>query len=228
MRGFAEMLLSHWPDFSDQDKLDMLGEILHESKRVGRLVDELLDAARLDQGHIPLDLQPTDVGRVVARALRHLQPLYPGLDAHVDCPPDLPLVVADPDRLGQVVANIVENACKHGSPAGIRVTARPVAEPSWPAPGEAGPTGEEGWVELTISDVGPGIAPPDLPRVTEKFFRAAGPAASGLGLGLWISQGIVEAHGGRLLASSGEGGGTTVRVTMPLRGPARSGKLAGS
>src|SRR5487761_1579986 len=77
IRGFTEMLLAHWADFTEADKLEMLAEVLHEAKRVGRLVDELLDGARVGPGPSGLELRPTDVGHVVAQAVRNVEVVFP-------------------------------------------------------------------------------------------------------------------------------------------------------
>jgi signal transduction histidine kinase len=207
------MLLGHWAEFSDRDRLEMLREILHEADRVGRLIDELLDVSRLDSGQLRLHVRETSLGELAERVAAKVKLSYPALDAVVDLPEQLPTVHVDPFKVEQVLSNLLENACKYGSAAGARVTAAYVA----------GPAGGE--VSVTVSDDGPGISPEDLPHVTEKFFRGAGSKPSGLGLGLWISKGIVEAHGGNLTVASPSGEGTAVCFTIPLRPGARAGKL---
>jgi signal transduction histidine kinase len=125
---------------------------------------------------------------------------YPSLAASVAMAPDVPEVYADPDKLTQVLTNLVENACKYASPEGIEVTAEVVA----------------GEVAVSVSDAGEGIPESDLPKVFDKFFRRDLGRPTGSGLGLWISRGLVEAHEGRLTASSVPGRGTTFRFTLPL------------
>jgi signal transduction histidine kinase len=207
IRGFTEMLLSHWPDFPDDDKIEMLKEILHDAIRLGRLVDELLDVSRLGRGALPLRRLPTEVAEVVARAVANLKLSYPGLDVIVEMPGPAPVVMADPFKLEQVVTNIVDNSLRHGGARTVRVNASYQRAP-----------GGERRVEVAITDDGTGIRPDELPHVTEKFFRSAGSETGGLGLGLWISKGIVEAHGGELVATSGPGRGTTVRFTVAVDG----------
>lgn len=252
IRGFTEMMLAHWADFPEQDKLQMLEQILHESKRVGRMVDELLEGSRLDAGQLKLRLRATDVGEVVNSAVRNLEAVFPAMRATVEVPEDLPLVMADRYKLEQVVGNILENACKYGDPASITVTARRRPAPGHtrrgaqgrsqptgqvgPRAGQAGhpmaqaapSVGQDGQVEVTVVDAGPGIDADVLPRVTEKFVRSGRSPGGGLGLGLWISKGIIEAHGGQLVARSLPGRGTSVSFTIPLRPDGKAGKLAGS
>ena len=210
------MLLGHWADFSDQDKLEMLLEIVHDAERVGRLIDELLDVSRLDSGRLRLHVRETSLSELAERVAAKVKLSYPALDAVVDLPEQLPTVAVDPFKIEQVLANLLENACKYGSGAGVRVTGAYAA----------GPGGGE--VCVSVSDGGPGISAEDLPHVTEKFFRGVDSKPSGLGLGLWISKGIVEAHGGKLTLASPSGEGTTVRFTIPLRDQARAGKLQGT
>jgi len=215
IRGLTEMLLGHWGDFSDHDKTDMLREVLHEAERVGHLVDELLDFSRMGSGQLRLRWVQTDLGKVVARAISNLALSFPDVGVVVELPPDLPTIMADPFKVEQVLFNLLENSCQHGSASAVRVAVARTRQRRVDV------------VEIAVVDDGVGIAPEDLPHVTEKFFRAAVREPGGLGLGLWISREIVEAHGGVLLATSVPGQGTTVRFTIPLRESAGAGKLAG-
>jgi hypothetical protein len=214
VRGFTEMLLGHWADFPDSEKLEMLQQVLHEAKRLGHLVDELLDVSRLESGHMPLHCKETDLVKLASVVVADLAPSYPELVASIEFPGAFPTVTVDPFKLEQVVTNVVENACKYGSPGTVRIIG------SF-RPARSGPE-----VVLEISDHGRGIAAEDLPHIAEKFYRGEASEVAGLGLGLWISKGIVEAHGGELAITSAPGEGTTVQVTIPLRDPAGPGKLA--
>jgi signal transduction histidine kinase len=216
IRGLTEMMLGHWADFTDDDKVRMLQGVLHDAKRVGRMIDELLDVSRLESGQLMLHERATDVGAVAARVIDNLKLSYPDLEATVDIGAQLPATIVDPFKLEQVFANLVENACKYGSPAGIRIVASHNRHPGG------------GEVAISVSDAGEGIAAEDLPHITEKFYRGGEGKSSGLGLGLWISKEIVEAHGGKLFATSVVGTGTTVSFTIPLHEDARTGKLAGT
>jgi signal transduction histidine kinase len=215
IRGLTEMLLGHWSDFSDKDKTDMLYEVQHNAERVGRLIDELLEASRSEAGPLMLRQKETYVAALVARVAAGLRLSYPDLQVDVRFPPELPNVWVDPFKLEQVLANLLENAYKHGSPAHVVVA------------GVVKSTTSGGFVEISVSDKGNGIPPEELPHVTDKYFRGASSHQGGLGLGLWISKGIVEAHGGELVASSVPGQGATVRFTIPLHDDATAGKLAG-
>jgi signal transduction histidine kinase len=112
---------------------------------------------------------------------------------------DLPRIYADPDKVEQVLTNLVENAAKYGSPTSMEVR------------GEV----TDGVVAVAVQDTGSGIPADDLPRVFTKFFRRDHGRPNGTGLGLWISRGLVEAHGGELTATSVLGRGSTFRFTLP-------------
>jgi signal transduction histidine kinase len=137
---------------------------------------------------------------VVDGVLGKVRMEWPDLDVAVAFVDDVPEVYADPDKLTQVLTNLVENACKYGSVVGMSVGAEVVASE----------------VCVSVSDTGEGIPASDLPKVFNKFFRRDLGRPTGSGLGLWISRGLVEAHGGRLTASSILGSGTTFRFTLPL------------
>jgi signal transduction histidine kinase len=124
---------------------------------------------------------------------------YPELECTVAVADDVPRVYADPDKLEQVLTNLVENAAKYGSPTGMAVQGRLDADV----------------VSVSVTDRGEGIPADDLPRVFTKFFRRDHGRPTGTGLGLWISRGLVEAHGGELTAASPPGEGATFTFTLP-------------
>ncbi len=204
------MLLGHWAEFPEQDKLAMLAEILHDAERVVHLVDELLDANRLDSGQLQLRLQATSLPELVHRVVGRLQRAYPALSPEVQLP-GLPEVAVDPYKVEQVLANVLDNACRHGGARSVRIYAESTA----------------GRVSVTISDRGPGIAPSDLPHVADKFWKGGDGQPGGLGLGLWVSRQVVEAHGGALSVSSAPGQGTQVSFTLPVHDGEPADKLQG-
>jgi signal transduction histidine kinase len=140
-----------------------------------------------------------DIPHLVEAVTEKVRMTEPELEVEVSFPPDFPRAYADPDKVEQVLTNLVENAAKYASPKGMTVA------------GTAG----NGAIEVLVTDRGSGIPPSDLPRVFTKFFRRAETKPTGSGLGLWISRGLVEAHGGRLVAESEMGRGSTFRFTLP-------------
>jgi signal transduction histidine kinase len=199
VKGYTALMLNRWDRLEDGHKRTMLEHVHHDADRVSRLVTELLDISRLETGRLVLRRQLVDLPALARSVVEKVGMAIPELDCTVVLPADLPQVYADPDKVEQVLTNLVENAAKYGSPQAMRVTA------------EIG----TGFVAIAVRDTGQGIAAADLPRVFSKFFRREHGRPSGTGLGLWISRGLVEAHGGRLTAASTLGQGSTFRFTLP-------------
>jgi PAS domain S-box-containing protein len=203
VKGYTSLLLNRWERLADGQKRMMLEQVHHDADRVTRLVTELLDISRLESGRLVLRRQMVDIPSLVAVVTEKVRMTEPRLDVTVGFPDSFPRVYADPDKVEQVLTNLVENAAKYASPKDMRVT------------GEVGDT----HVAVTVSDRGEGIPPSDLPRVFTKFFRRAETRPTGSGLGLWISRGLVEAHGGQLVVESELGKGSTFRFTLPTVRP---------
>ena len=168
------------------------------------MVMDLLDAARIQSGQaISIQPQPLPVGPLLAEAVEAFR-----LQAEQKCQrlvcetaDGVSHVLADNDRLHQVLSNLIGNAVKFTPEGGlIRVTAEPEAN---------------GMVRFSVSDTGPGIPQELLPRLFQPFAQAADTASLGTGLGLAISKGIVEAHGGEIQAHTVPGEGTTFTFTLP-------------
>jgi signal transduction histidine kinase len=171
----------------------------HDADRVTRLVTELLDISRLETGRLHLRRQMLDMPELARTVVEKVTLEYGGLECVVEFPDGFPRVYADPDKIEQVLTNLVENAAKYASPTRMRV---------------AGSVRDDD-VEVAVHDVGEGIPAADLPRVFTKFFRRDHGKPTGSGLGLWISRGLVEAHGGRLTATSNVGQGSVFAFTLP-------------
>jgi PAS domain S-box-containing protein len=200
VKGYTGLLLNRWDRLGEHQKREMLEQVNHDADRVRRLIDELLDISRLETGRLHLHRQMVDLSELVATVVGKVKMEYPSLEADVMFPPGVPRVYADPDKLTQVLTNLLENACKYASPVGLAISA------------EVDGTD----VAVAVADKGEGIPKQDLPKVFDKFFRREQGRPTGSGLGLWISRGLVQAHGGRLTASSVPGQGTTFRFTLPL------------
>jgi len=178
------------------------------SYRLKSLVDDLLDISRIESGG--LELAPTElelwpeIEEIVTGMQTQLNDK--NIDLVLDIPQNICPVLADKLRLGQVISNLLSNACKY-SPQGARVTIRAREE-------DAG-------VRIDVSDTGIGISPEDQERLFTKFFRADNSSTrevSGSGLGLYITKHLIEAHGGRIWASSQIGQGTTFSINWPKAG----------
>lgn len=187
-------------------------------------VQELLQLSRIESGRAPIRLEPVDVADVVLPPVERLRPQAERakLDLSVDVPPDLPPVLADGDRIQQVVTNLVHNAIKFTLPEGsVGVSARAVrvAEDAGPLPEQRVPEapalkpGE--WVLITVADTGVGIPRRDLSRVFERFYKSdRARSGGGTGLGLSIAKHIVQAHGGHIWVESVEGRGSSFYVAL--------------
>jgi PAS domain S-box-containing protein len=205
VKGYTSLLLNRWDRLADDQKRMMLEQVHHDADRVTRLVTELLDISRLETGRLVLRRQMVDLREVTAAVIEKVGLEYADLDVAVSFADDFPNVYADPDKVEQVLTNLVENAAKYASPKGMVVA------------GEVASDGEDrAVVEVDVTDKGEGIPTHDIPRIFTKFFRRAETKPTGSGLGLWISRGLVEAHGGKLVAESQPGSGSTFRFTLPL------------
>jgi signal transduction histidine kinase len=186
--------------------------ILSQVGRMRRLVDDLLDVSRIDRrGGVSIEPERLDLAEEVREAAARTEREHPERPVTVEVAEALP-IEADRDRIGQVLTNLLDNAVKY-SPAGGPLTVRAV------------PYGNG--VELTVSDTGIGIPPEQIDHVFERFFQAeddsAGRHFGGLGLGLYITRAIVEAHGGEIRAEPNREAdrGTLIRVRLPRRAVVR-------
>jgi len=200
VKGYTSLLLNRWERLRDDQKRMMLEQVNHDADRVTRLITELLDISRLESGRLVLRRQMVDLPELSRNVVEKVKMEYPDLDCAIDFPDSFPSVYADADKVVQVLTNLVENACKYASPVGMAVEG----------------IVEDAEVALAVRDQGEGFPERDLARVFTKFFRRAETKPNGTGLGLWISRGLVEAHGGRLDVTSVPGKGSTFRFTLPL------------
>jgi PAS domain S-box-containing protein len=199
VKGYTDLLLGRWDQLADEQKQTMLEQINHDADRVTRLISELLDISRLEAGRLVLRRRLVDLPRLTATVLEKMRLEFPALNCECTFPADFPKVYVDPDKIEQVLTNLVENACKYASPDGLQI---------------AGAV-EGHSVSVEVSDQGEGIPATDLPKMCSKFFRRATGHPTGTGLGLWISRGLVESHGGELNVNSIVGSGSTFRFTLP-------------
>ncbi|WP_325132922.1 sensor histidine kinase [Actinomyces weissii] len=209
---------------------EVMGRIESEASRMGRLVDDLLQLARMDQGR-PMDMAPVDLREVAAAALTDMSVLAPDRECELiglDGPETQPLVVVgDRDRLSQVLTNLLGNIVRYtpeNSPVEIALGARPLRADDV----DGGVQGVEAASLLAdprpravveVRDHGPGVTETDAKRVFERFYRAdtsRNRETGGSGLGLAIVATIVGAHGGTVRMLTTPGGGATVRMTFPL------------
>jgi PAS domain S-box-containing protein len=203
VKGFTSTLLHRWERFTDDQKREMLATVNMDADRVTRLIRELLDVSRIDAGRLELRRQEFDLAAMAEGIVARFDLQHDGHTFDITFPDDFPAVYADPDKIEQVLTNLVENAVKYSDGGELSVTGQM--------------TDTE--VEVAVRDQGVGIPADQLPLIFTKFYRRAGHAApSGTGLGLFIARGLVEAHGGRIWADSAPGQGTTLRFRLPRGG----------
>jgi signal transduction histidine kinase len=170
----------------------------NQTRRLGRLSDQLLELGRIDNGQLRLKLAPVECGRLVDNVVAMMKGVTPSRAFATAVDPGL-WVQGDAHRLEEILTNVLENAVKY-SPLHTSVAVRGY--------------GVDGHVRISVTDEGPGINPEHLPHVFERMYRAR-PDLPGLGLGLYVSQCIAEAHGGHLEAESPAGGGACFTLLLP-------------
>jgi signal transduction histidine kinase len=195
--GYGELLASCTPD---EQSRQVAGKVIEAGKHLTHLVDDLLDAARLEAGRYSLKRRPTDLRALATAALDAARTTYPSIDFRLDTSTDHLTVDADPARVLQVLSNLLSNAAKYGSSDG---TVRLLLD------------GDAHIVRLAVEDDGPGIPSSERERVFEKFHRAR-TDVPGLGLGLSIARDLVVAHGGAIHVEDSPAGGARFVVELPL------------
>jgi signal transduction histidine kinase len=199
--GALQALLENLADGVEAPDPAALRTALAQTERLGRLVEQLLDLSRLESGGLALDPVPFQVRELLEQATRECELGDRPVRLKVCVQPGDLRATGDPERMHQVVANLLDNAVRHSPPDG-RVWLSAHAE------------GRRTRIE--VADEGPGIAPDEAERVFERFYRAdAARNGSGAGLGLAIARWIVDAHGGAIRAESREPGGCRMVVELP-------------
>jgi two-component system phosphate regulon sensor histidine kinase PhoR len=205
IRGYLETLLEGALE-EPENARGFLEIVSRHTQRLGRLLDDLMDLSNIELGKVALNAEPTDLREALEPVLDIIRPHAEekGVLLAAELPAELPAVLADRDRLDQIVINLLDNAVKFTPSMGrVTVAASVQAE----------------MVEVVVSDTGIGIPSTDLPRITERFYRvdkARSRELGGTGLGLAIVKHLVMAHGGELKIESEVGKGTIVRFTLSL------------
>lgn len=213
IRGYVETAILKNGTVSEHERLDHLNIVLEETKRLDRLIGQLLQLARLEARSLRPEVEPFAAGELVQDVLLKLRPRADerNVQLRAELSKDVPLVSADIGMIERVLSNLVENALEH-TPEGGQIVVDGARI--------------DGRIRIAVRDTGCGISAEDLPRVTERFFKGSGakPAGGGTGLGLAIAARIVELHGSSLAIESRVGEGTTVSMSLPLAG-AKEGSI---
>jgi two-component system sensor histidine kinase KdpD len=198
----ASTLIEHGDRLPGRGRMEMARIINDEARRLNELLKSLLDVTRLQSGSLRVNRDWESLEEVVGSVLHRLDDRGGTRRVLTHVPSDVPLLQIDAILIEQVLLNLVDNAFKHSAsdqPVEIEVAIR----------------GTEAAL-VSVIDHGAGIHESELTRIFEKFYRTDGSIGGGLGLGLTIARGIVEAHGGRIWASQTAGGGLTIQFTLPL------------
>lgn len=211
LQGYSEALLDDIV-VSEEDRKELVQVIYDESLRMGRLVNDFLDIARMEAGHVEMNFQQIDLVHVLKRVHRKFQVYAKEREVKLIAKlPHEPLLVkeADEDRLEQVLTNLLDNALRH-TPAGKTITIT----------GQQQKVNEILYVELSVRDEGQGISSEDMPFIFERFYKADKArkrgSSSGTGLGLAIVKNLIDLHQGRIIVESSESTGTAFTILLPV------------
>jgi two-component system sensor histidine kinase KdpD len=198
-------LLEPGMTWDEATRRDFLQGIYEEAQRLNRLVGNLLDMSRIEGGALHPQKEWYSIAEVIGGVVQRLEPRLGTRPLMVEIEPNLPLVPLDYTEIDQVLTNLLENALKYTPPeAALRITARR----------------EDGTIAVSVADNGPGVPTEHLARLFDKFYRVEGRTRpQGLGLGLAISKGLIEAHGGRIWAANRLEGGLQITFTLPIPPP---------
>jgi signal transduction histidine kinase len=204
IRAFAELMLDD-PDMDVAQRQQFLGLVVAETERLTRLVNQVLDMAKIEAGHAEWHTVDVDLRALLVQAVQTTREVFRerGATVELSMPDEVPPLRADPDRLLQVVINLLSNAAKFVPKGRGRVSVRLVADPAH--------------ARIEVHDNGPGVPPEQQQRIFDKFHQGgdASNRAQGTGLGLPISRQIVEHFGGQLWLRSEPGQGACFGFELP-------------
>lgn len=217
IKAAASSLLQEDVQWDEEARHSFASSIEREADRLNRLVGNLLDLSRIEEGVLKPEKECYPLAPLICEVLDRLKPLLQERTIYTDFPTTVPPVALDYLMIDQVLTNLIENAVRYTPPASpIEISI------------EMGPPDEADEVRIHVADRGPGIPPADLERVFDKFYRVLDDAhvgycgATGSGLGLAVCRGIIEAHGGHIRVQDREEGGANFTITLPVGVPERT------
>jgi two-component system, OmpR family, sensor histidine kinase KdpD len=201
--GAASSLLNIQTGATETTRTELVQNIQSAADRLNRLVENLLDMSRLESGRLRLKRDWCDISEIIGVAVKRFDYCFSNRPLSLGISSNLPLIQVDFVLIEQVLVNLLDNACNY-TPEGtlINIMAQH----------------KENNLEVVIEDNGRGIPDADRERIFDKFYRVPGTATGGTGLGLSISRGLVEAHGGTLVAENQPVGGARFVMQLPLAG----------
>jgi signal transduction histidine kinase len=204
IRGLASLMRDKPQTVSQDEQRKFSEAIVRQADRMAKLIEDVYDVSRLDAGELTFARITFDPEEVMRDAVGQVEKAWPGRRIELDLAGPLPTATGDPDRIRQVLINVIENACRYSQDA---------------APVRVGVRAADGVLVTTVADDGIGIAAEDMTRVFDRFARLPKPGFEqnkGTGLGLHISKAIVDAHGGRMWAVSKPGIGSVFHIELPV------------
>lgn len=204
IRGSLQLLLADNEALPSEDGRELVGVALKSSERLVRIINDILDIAKIEAGQLPMAVKQVEAGHVLEAASEAVGGLAQEkhLTIELVADPELPSLLIDQDRMVQSLVNLLSNAIKFSPPGGC-ITVRATQD-------------RDNAVVLSVTDAGRGIPEDQLARVFEKFHQVGGANRQGTGLGLSITKAIVEQHGGRITVASTVGVGTTFSIVLPV------------
>jgi PAS domain S-box-containing protein len=201
--GYADVLARHADEFSAATRAP-IEHILNSSRQLSRMVTDLLDASRIETRRLSLRRQPVELVPLVNSVVQRMDQVTQGHPVRIKTTGPIAHLELDPDRIEQVLTNLLSNAAKYSDPdSDILITIEQ----------------QDAAVRVAVTNRGPGIAPDELPKLFSRFYRASNAEkgkVAGVGLGLYITKGLVEAHGGSISAESVPNDTTTFSFTLPI------------
>jgi signal transduction histidine kinase len=223
IKGYTDLLLGQMPGPVNDQQQSFLSTIKSNIERMNTLVSDLNDVTKLQTGNFHMEFNAVDFRSIISETLRPLQHQldHKSQDVAVRLPENVPPIQADTNRLIQVLTNLVSNAHKYTPDGGHIVITADVSEK--PTNGR----GSDPMLHIAVQDSGIGMSDEDLAKLFTPYFRSDNPMAReqpGTGLGLTITRGIVEGHGGQIWVESALGAGTTFHFTVPLTAEKQTAK----
>jgi signal transduction histidine kinase len=201
--GYVKLMIQRAAQYPPNARI-WVEHIRTSISHLNRMIADLLDVSRIEARHLTLNCEPVDLPALVRGAVERMAETTAGHQVQVDVNGEIPRLEIDPVRVEQILANLLSNAANYSVPN--TETLVKIAR-------------ADGDVVVSVTNQGPGISPKEMPQLFNRFYRtdeARGTRVGGIGLGLYISKGLVEAHGGQIWAESIPGQTTTFSFTLPI------------
>jgi len=205
IKGYSTTLLRSDTEWDEPTRREFLTIIDEEADHLTTLIENVLESARLQSNTLPMNFQPVHLDKLIRDTATHAQARFKELQVKLEFAVK-PIIPVDNVRIAQVLSNLFSNATKYAPGADITI----------------GLTRKAGFYRIRFADTGPGISSEHLHNLFKRFYRVPGQGGSGSGLGLFICQKIIDAHGGKISAESQPGKGTAFLIDLPIEADIRT------